>query len=328
MENQDFKWGIIGTGGIAKAFANDLAYAKNHAVAAVGSRANASAQKFASQYSGCKGYGNYLQLVEDPDIDGVYVATPHNYHREHTIMALNAGKPVLCEKPFAINENEVRSMVETAKIAKLTLMEAMWTRYLPHIAKVKEILASGILGEIYTLHADFGQLLTENNNPRLWEPSLAGGALLDMGIYPVSFSHMVFGKPSSIIAQASFTKKGIDAQTSAVFKYHNGAQSIISASSHNQTPCSAHISGFNGFLELDYLFYCPTNMRVVLYDGLKKEYPNAYKGHGLREQAIEFARCVQSNEIESPLLTHNESIAVMKSMDQIRKQIGLRYPNE
>jgi len=326
--NSEFKWGIIGTGGIAKAFANDLDYIKGHKVVAVGSRTSNSAQQFASNYPGCRGYASYSELVADPSLDGVYIATPHNFHKEHTIMALNACKPVLCEKPFAVNQHEVRSMIELAQNKGLTLMEAMWTRFLPHIAKVREILASGILGEIFTLQANFRQRLIGNNNPRLWEPSLAGGALLDMGIYPVSFSHLVLGEPTSITAQATFTNKKVDAQTSAIFAYKNGAQSIISASSHTQTPCTAHISGFKGFLEIDHLFYCPTNMRIVLGDGSEIEYPNTYKGHGLREQAIEFARCVKSGEIESPLLLHKESIAIMKSMDEIRKQIGLQYPNE
>ena len=326
--NSEFKWGIIGTGGIAQAFANDLDYVKGHKVVAVGSRTSNSAQLFVSNYLGCKGYASYSELVADPILDGVYIATPHNFHKEHTIMALNAGKPVLCEKPFPVNEHEVRSMIDLAQNKGLTLMEAMWTRFLPHIAKVREILASGILGEIFTLQANFRQRLTDNNNPRLWELSLAGGALLDMGIYPVSFSHLVLEEPTNIIAQTTVTNKKVDAQASAIFAYKNGAQSIISASSHTQTPCTAHVSGFKGFLEIDQQFYCPTAMRIVLHDGSKMEYPNTYKGHGLREQAIEFAHCVRAGKIESPLLPHNESISVMESIDEIRRQVGLRYPNE
>ena len=326
--NTKFNWGIIGTGGIANSFAKDLSYLKDHRLAAVGSRTIINAQNFASKYSGCVGYASYSELVADPSLDGIYIATPHNFHKEHTIMALNACKPVLCEKPFAVNQHEVRSMIELAQNKGLTLMEAMWTRFLPHIAKVREILASGILGEIFTLQANFRQRLIGNNNPRLWEPSLAGGALLDMGIYPVSFSHLILGEPTSITAQATFTNKKVDAQTSAIFAYKNGAQSIISASSHTQTPCTAHISGFKGFLEIDQQFYCPTAMRIVLHDGSKMEYPNTYKGHGLREQAIEFAHCVRSGNIESPLLPHNESISVMESMDEIRRQVGLHYPIE
>ena len=326
--NSKFKWGIIGTGGIAKAFANDLGYLKNHTVAAVGSRTLTSAQEFASKYPGCLGYANYSKLVADPSLDGVYIATPHNFHKDHTLLALNASKPVLCEKPFAVNVREVCSMIELAQKNGLTLMEAMWTRFLPHMATVREIMANGVLGDIFTLQADFGQRLTENKNPRLWEPELAGGALLDMGIYPVSFSHLILGAPTKITARSTFTDKGVDAQTSAIFEYENGALSIISTSSHTQTSCTAHVSGSKGFLEIDYLFYCPTAMRVFLYDGSTMKYPNNYKGHGLREQAIEFARCVRSGVTESPLLPHRESVSVMKSMDEIRRQIGLRYPNE
>ena len=326
--NSEFKWGIIGTGGIAQAFANDLGNVKNHTVAAVGSRTLTSAEEFTSNYPGCVGYASYSELVEDSNLDGIYIATPHNFHSKHTILALNAGKPVLCEKPFAVNANEVRSMIELAKKNSLTLIEAMWTRFLPHIAKVREIIASGILGDIFTLQADHGQKLTDNKNPRLWEPELAGGALLDLGIYPVSFSHLVLGEPLKITASSIFTNKGVDAQTSAIFEYENGAHSIISASSYNQTPCTASVSGSKGLLEIDRIFYSPSSMKVTLYSGSITEYPNNYKGHGLREQAVEFARCVRSGLIESPLIPHNESVSVMNSMDEIRRQVGLHYPNE
>ena len=326
--DKTIRWGILGCGNIANKFAADLQMASGSTLHAVAAQDLGRAKNFAKKYTAEKAYKNYTDLVNDPDLDVVYVATTHNFHYEHTALCLDGNKAVLCEKPICVNDKEAKELVELSRKKNIFLMEAMWTRFLPHIAKVREILARGILGEIFTIHADFGRRLTENNNPRLWEPKLAGGALLDLGIYPVSFSHLVLGAPSSIVAQATFTDKGVDAQTSAVFTYENGAQSIISASSHTQTPCTAHISGFKGFLEIDQQFYCPTAMRIVLHDGSKMEYPNTYKGHGLREQAIEFAHCVRSGKIESPLLPHNESISVMESMDEIRRQVGLRYPNE
>ena len=323
-----FNWGIIGTGGIAGKFANDLSYLNDHTVAAVGSRKLSTAQQFASKYPDCVGYPSYSKLVEDPSLDGIYIATPNNFHLEHTILALEANKPVLCEKPFAINTNEVEIMVNMATQKQLTLIEAMWTRFLPHIEIVRNIIKSKVLGDIHTLQVDHGQRLTDSNNPRLWEPELGGGALLDLGIYVVSFSHLILGIPDKITAKANFTNKGVDEQTSAIFEYNNGAQAILNTTLNNSTPCRAVVSGVNGWLEIDRIFYNPAAMRVVLHDGTKTEYPNNYEGHGLREQAVEFSRCVRLKLIESPLMSHEESIPVMKSMDKIRKQIGLHYPNE
>ena len=325
---KNFKWGILGTGGIASAFVNDLSRAKGHEVVAVGSRALSKAQEFAKDISTATAYGSYEALVSDPNVDAIYVATPHPSHEEHTMLALNAGKPVLCEKPFAITARQAQAMIDCAKENNVALLEAMWTRYLPHIAVVREILASGILGKIETVEADHGQRLADQNIARLIDPQLAGGALLDLGIYPVSFAHLVLGAPSRITARAVMTDRGVDAQTSAIFDYANGAQAIINTTMIAQTPCRAVVSGLLGRLEIDRTFYNPTSMRVVLYDGTTTEYPNNYLGHGLREQAIEMARVVGAGELESPMMPWSETLSVMQVMDQIRDQIGLVYPFE
>ena len=323
-----FKWGIIGTGGIAHAFAKDLALLEGHTVAAIGSRTLATAQSFADKFPGAIAYGSYSELVADKEIDAVYVATPHPSHRHNVIQALNAGKPVLCEKPFAVNAPEVREMVDAAQKNNVALLEAMWARFLPHYAKVREIIASGILGTITTIHADHGQRLADQNIPRLVEPTFAGGALLDLGIYPISFAHMVLGVPEKITSTAVMTDKGVDAQTSIILDYANGAQAILNTTMVVQTPCTAVVAGLKGYLEIDRTFYNPTSMRVVLYDGTVTEYPNNYKGHGLREQADAFAKIVQSGAQESQNLTWNDSIEIMEIMDSVRKQIGLKYPFE
>jgi hypothetical protein len=324
----EFRWGILGTGGIATAFARDLSYLNNHVVAAVGSRKLQSAQDWAIEFPGCRSYGSYEELVSDPNIDAIYVATPHTSHADHTILALNAGKAVLCEKPFAVNAKESRSMVDAAKKNSVALMEAMWTRYLPHINTVREILASGIIGKVMVVEADHGQRLADFANPRHWEPELGGGALLDLGIYPISFAHMVLGVPEKISASASFTDKGVDAQTTAIFDYKTGAQAILSTTLSAKTPNRASISGENGRIEIDTIFYNPASIRVVLHDGSVTEYPNTYSGHGLREQAQYFSEVVQRGELESQLLTLEETISIMESLDEIRKQIGLMYPSE
>jgi predicted dehydrogenase len=261
-------------------------------------------------------------------IDAVYVATPHPQHVANTILALKAGKPVLCEKPFAVNAIEAQAMVATARENDVALLEAMWTRFLPHIAQVREILSSGAIGEVVNVEADHGQYLIDSKNPRLTEPSLAGGALLDLGIYPVSFAHLVLGTPARITATGALTEKGVDSQTSAIFDYDNGAQAVITTTLITGTPCRATIAGTLGRIEIDRTFYNPANMRLVMRDGTTTEYPNTYKGHGLREQAAELERMVRNGEIESPLLTHKMTIEIMQSLDEIRTQIGLRYPFE
>ena len=327
-DTREFRWGILGSGGIAKAFARDLSHFNNHIVQAVGSRSLETANDFAIEFPGCTPYGSYEELVNDPMLDAVYVATPHPLHVANTLLALNAGKPVLCEKPFAVNAQEAKQMVAAARLNQVPLLEAMWTRFLPHMAIVRQVLASGVIGQIVNVEADHGQYLIDHGIPRLVEPELAGGALLDLGIYPVSFAHMVLGKPDQITAKGVLTTKGVDGQTSAIFDYANGAQAVITTTMITGTPCRATIAGTLGRIEIDRTFYNPAAMRVILHNGSVTEYPNNYQGHGLREQAAELERMVHSGEIESPLLTHDETIEIMNSLDEIRKQIGLRYPFE
>ena len=326
--SQEFKWGILGTGGIARAFARDLTFLNNHLVAAVGSRTKEKAEEFAIEFPGCTAHGSYEKLVTNPEIDAIYVATPHPMHLTNTILALKAGKPVLCEKPFSINASQARAMVEASIENNVALLEAMWMRFLPHIHQVRKIITSGVLGDIISVTADHGQRLADQGIARLVEPSLAGGALLDLGIYPVSFAHMVLGVPEKVQASAVMTDKGVDASTSILFTYASGAQAILTTTMIAQTPCRAVVSGVNGWLEIDRTFYNPTTMRVHLYDGTTTEYPSNYQGHGLREQAIEFANIVSTGKFESEYLTHKHTLEIMDLMDLIRDKIGLKFPGE
>jgi predicted dehydrogenase len=323
----NFSWGILGPGGIARAFAKDLTLLEGHTIGAVGSRSIDNAHSFAKDFGGTA-YGSYEQLVKDPTIDAIYVATPHPAHHDNVILALNAGKPVLCEKPFAVNAGEAQAMVDAAAKNKVALMEAMWARFLPHYSKVREIIASGVLGPILSIHADHGQRLADQNIPRLVEPHLAGGALLDLGIYPISFAHMILGNPASITSSAIMTNKGVDAQTSMIFTYQSGAQSVLTTTMIEQTPCRAVVAGLHGWLEIDRTFYNPASMRVVLNDGTVTQYPNTYTGHGLREQAESFKQLVQTGKVQSEILSWQDTIDIMKTMDAVREQIGLKYPFE
>jgi predicted dehydrogenase len=323
----NFSWGILGPGGIAQAFAKDLTFIEGHTIGAVGSRSITNAQSFANTFGGTA-YGSYEELVADSSIDAIYVATPHPAHHDNVIMALNAGKPVLCEKPFAVNAKQAQAMVDAAAKNEVALMEAMWARFLPHYAKVREIVASGVLGPILSIHADHGQRLADQGIARLVDPQLAGGAILDLGIYPISFAHMILGNPSSITSTAVMTDRGVDAQTSMIFNYDNGAQAVLTTTMIEQTPCRAVVAGLHGWLEIDRTFYNPASMRVILNDGSVTEYPSAYTGHGLREQAESFKQIVQSGAVESKVLTWKDTVDIMKSMDTVRSQIGLKYPFE
>ena len=325
-ESSIFKWGILGTGGIARTFANDLALLEGHEVAAVGSRTLDKAEAFAHELSATP-FGSYQELVES-DVDAIYVATPHSLHAENSILALNVKKPVLCEKPFAVNAIQAEAMIQASKANSVALMEAMWSRFLPHYQILREILDSGELGELVAIYADHGQPLPADRYYRLHAPELAGGALLDLGIYPISLAFMVLGEPDSIIASSQPTASGVDAQTSMIFSYFTGQQAVMTTTLEVRTPCTAQIIGTRGRINIDSNFYTPTSMQVIIDGKVAREYPREYVGHGIREQAREFAEVVRNGAIESPIMSHSESLAIMQVMDEIREMIGLKYPFE
>lgn len=322
----NLRWGLIGTGGIARAFARDLTRTTGHTVAAIGSRSIEKAHEFSNQYGGTP-YGSYEELVAS-DIDAVYVATPHPMHAPNTILALEHGKPVLCEKPFAVNARESSSMIATARNKDLLLVEAMWSRFLPHYRKLRELIQQGELGDIISIAADHGQNLPLPKYYRLHAPELAGGALLDLGIYPISFAYYLLGKPQSVIAKAEFTPSGVDSQTSMIFRYDTGAHANLTTTLLAKTPCTATVVGTKGTIFIDGDFYTPTSMRLKKIDGTTVEFPKQYEGHGLREQALEFASLLKDGKKESELMSHADTQSIMETMDEIRSQIDLYYPFE
>lgn len=323
----DFRWGLLGTGKIAKAFAEDLQLAPGHSVAAVGSRSISSAEKFAAHFNDALAFGSYEELVNS-DVDAIYIASPHPFHAEHALLAMRAGKAVLCEKPFTINRAEAIELIDYSRSNSIPLMEALWTRFLPHIAQIQSVIASGALGTISTITADHGQYLPADPFARLWEPSLGGGALLDLGIYPLTLAHIVLGKPEKITAVATLTDQKVDLQSTMVLQYHDGAQAILTSTMANKSGNIGVISGDKARIEIDGPFYKPTSWRLITRDEKVTEYPNTYIGNGLKEEAIEFARVVRAGEIESPLMTHETTLEVMEIMDEIRRQIGVKYPTE
>ncbi|MEO6885918.1 MAG: Gfo/Idh/MocA family oxidoreductase [Jatrophihabitantaceae bacterium] len=320
------RWGILATGGIAHAFARDLALLPDAEIAAVGSRTQGAADAFGDEFGIPHRHPSYAALVADPAVDAVYVSTPHPGHRDAALMAIQAGKAVLCEKPFAMDAAQSLEMIVAAREHGTFLMEAMWTRFLPHIGRIREILAAGTLGELVYLTAEHGQWFAHDPAFRLFAPELGGGALLDLGIYPVSFAHLVFGTPARITAVSDAAFTGVDATTSAILQYDGGAHAVLTTSLAAASGNPAAIYGSEARLEIDGWFYTPTTFRVITRDGTVLEsYHVPHEGHGLRHQAAEVGRCLRAGLTESPLLPLDDTLAIMRTLDEIRRQIGLDY---
>jgi predicted dehydrogenase len=325
-DDHPIRWGILATGGIAHAFAHDLALQPDCEVVAVGSRSQASADAFGDEFGVPHRHASYQALVNDPDVDAVYVSTPHPGHHDAALLAINAGKAVLVEKPFAMDAAQAREMIDAARGQGTFLMEAMWTRFLPHIARMREILAAGTLGDVVYLTAEHGQWFAPDPHFRLFAPELGGGALLDLGIYPVSFASLVLGVPTRITAVSHPAFTGVDATTSMIFQYDSGAHAVLTTTLLAASGNPAAIYGTAARIEIDGWFYTPTAFRVIARDGTELErFEEPYEGRGLRGEAAEVGRCLRAGLLESPLLPLDETYTIMQAMDEVRRQIGLSY---
>jgi predicted dehydrogenase len=318
--NSPVRWGILGTGGIAGSFASDLRLSEAGVAVAVGSRSQAAADRFADSYGIANRHDSYESLVADPDVDVIYVATPHPMHRDNAILALRAGKHVLVEKPFTMNAAEAREVVAVARERGLFAMEAMWTRFLPHVGVIREWLGKGMLGDVVTVTADHGQWFAEDAGFRLFAPELGGGALLDLGVYPVSFASMVLGSPSRIVSISDPAFTGVDAQTSMLFGYDSGAQAVLTCTLRAKSPTRAAIVGTDARIEVDGDFYAPARVSLIPRDGDPVVVESAHQGRGLRHQADEVARRLAAGEVESPFMPLDETISIMETMDTVLKQ--------
>jgi predicted dehydrogenase len=310
-------WGLIGTGGIAHAFAADLRFTDSGRAVAVGSRHMDSANRFADEFDIPNRHASYEALVADPDVDVVYVATPHPMHHANALLALRAGKPVLVEKAFTMNATEAQELVAVARAEGLFLMEAMWTRFLPHIAEIRRLLAEGALGNIVTVTADHGQWFAQDAEFRLFAPELGGGALLDLGVYPVSFASMVLGTPDRIVTLIDPAFTGVDGQTSMLFGYASGAQAVLTCTLSAKSPTRAAIVGTDARIEIDGEFYAPTSFTLISRTGERTDFEAPPEGRGLWHQADEVARCLHEGLLESPLMPLDESISIMQTMDAV-----------
>ena len=324
------KWGIIAPGGIANKFADAVRDFTAGTVVAVGSRDAGRAADFAEGHGIPRSYGSYADLVADDEVEAVYVASPHSGHQEHALLAINAGKHVLIEKALARNSSEVEDIFAAAQQHRVFAMEAMWTRHLPHMAEVRRRVADGAIGEIVTLAADHGQALDLPNDHRLKSPELAGGALLDLGVYPIAFCVDLLGAPVEVKALGRLTDTGVDGHVSLVLDYGGKTLAVLDTTLWTKTPTTAVVSGTEGSIEIDGDFYAPNRTRLRKADRSRTvvEEWGGPIDNGFQFEAAEVARCVADGKQESERMTWASSRAVMSVMDEARRQVGVRYPGE
>ncbi|GAA4419778.1 Gfo/Idh/MocA family oxidoreductase [Georgenia halophila] len=320
------RWGILGAGGIARKFATEVPANSSQQVVAVGSRSVDKAEEFAQAHGIGRAHGSYAGLLADPEVDVVYVATPHSHHREHAVLALEAGKPVLVEKAFTRNAGEAREVLAVAEERGLFAMEAMWTRFLPHMVVLRAVAASGVLGEILAVRGDHGQRLPLVE--RLREPSLAGGALLDLGVYPVSFIHSVLGAPENVHAAGALNELGVDVHEAVTLGYGRTV-AVATANMWARSRTDASVIGTEGRIDVAGSAWAPTTITVTPADGEAWTWPgDGTRLGGFQHQAAEVARCVTAGQQESPVMPWSATIEVMEIMDEVRRQLGVVYPGE
>ncbi|MGN6760307.1 MAG: Gfo/Idh/MocA family protein [Leifsonia sp.] len=320
------RWGILGPGAIAADFTDALHRHTRQRVVAAGSRSAERAAAFAAAHGVGRSYGSYEALVADPEVEVVYVATPHSEHLAHALLAIAAGKHVLIEKPMAVTADQSRRIVEAARAAGVFAMEAMWTRYLPQTDIVRQLLADGALGEVRLVTADFGGRSRYDPASRLWDPALAGGALLDLGVYVVSWSSFAIGPPAGIIATGTLAATGVDDQVALVLSSAHGAQALLSTTLLASTPSLATISGSAGRIETDSPFWGPSGLRVFDSDGtLLSHWRDPYgRPHrdGMAYEAAALARYVAEGRSQSPLHPLAEAVDTLATIDEARRQVG------
>ena len=328
MSDKNFNWGILGPGRIAHNFADGLKVIDDASLYAVASSNLERAEAFANEYGGAKTYNSYEALVNDPEVDGVYIATPHRFHFENIMRCLNAGKPVLCEKPLTVNAAETRQVIKTARENKVFLMEALWTRYLPIYRVVRQWLDDGVIGHISLMVGTFGFNAPKDKDDRWQNLELAGGTLLDMGVYPISVSQWVMGiQPKSSVAMAHLGKTGVDELTTVLLKYENGVISQFHSSFLSNNVNDFLIYGAKGHIRIHPNFWGSTQASLVANDQ-ELTVSRPLRASGFEYQIEEAMRCIRAGLLESPGMSHADTLANMELMDSIRAEIGLKYPFE
>ncbi|MGW4897044.1 Gfo/Idh/MocA family protein [Kitasatospora sp. NPDC004240] len=328
-DERPIRWGILATGGIATAFTEDLRLTPGAVVAAVASRDAGTARAFAARHGIPRAHGSWQDLADDPDVDVVYVATPHGHHHPAVALLLDAGRPVLCEKPLTVNGAQAQELVALARVRGTFLMEAMWTLLNPAIRKAAELLADGAIGEVRSLHAHLGWRAEVDRGHRLRDPAAGGGALLDAGVYLVALARFLLGDPDRVDAQALLTPEGVDEHTSVLLGHPGGATASLTCSFAATLSQSAVVHGTHGRIEIPANLFNPE--AIVLHregsEPIRFPAPPAL-GHGYGPEAAEVMRCLRAGWTESPLVPLDGTLAVLRTLDTVRERIGLRYPHD
>jgi predicted dehydrogenase len=363
----EIRWGILGTGTIAYEFAYGLSFIPEARLLAIASRSSKKAETFANAYRIPKIYDSYEALVQDNEVDIVYIATPHFRHKQDCLLCLNSGKAVLCEKPLAMNANEAREIADVARSQGIFCMEAMWMRFMPLIQEVQSLIQNGKIGEVLMFSADFGYPTEFDPENRFFNLKLGGGSLLDRGCYPISLAFQLMGAPSSVKGQASLGSTGVDEQSAIVMSYQSGGLAQISTTLRTYASNVATITGTKGKITIHPPFCRPDRISITPFSEtpvvvssspmsssskLKRQIKSAFKefplvrrvlesardktvsisksvrGNGLNYEALEVIRCLKQNWIESPLMPLRESIMILEVMDELRSSWGVRYPQD
>ncbi len=322
---QSIRWGILATGLIAGKFVEDLRLLPDAEVVAVGSRTPQAAQAFAERYAIPRAYGSWQALADDPGVDAVYVATPHPAHYAASLLCLRAGKATLTEKPFTLHVPDAQELVATARSRGVFLMEAMWMRCLPGIARVRELVADGVIGEVVAIHADFGAAGPFPPGHRMRDRLLGGGALFDLGVYPITLAYLFLGEPAEVRAWARLDPQGVDENTGMLFGYASGALAALTCSLLGDTARRATITGTAGRIELPRNFYRPTELVLHQGEDRAERIETPFPGLGYHFEAAEVHRCLRARLVESPLVPHDDTLSVMRTLDAVRQLIGVTY---
>jgi predicted dehydrogenase len=322
------RWGILSTGWIAKKFAEGLSVLPDAEIVAVGSRAQETADAFGDEYGVPHRHASYEALVGDPDVDVIYIGTPHPFHKDNAILSLEAGKAVLLEKPFTINAGEAEEVIALAREKGLFLMEAMWSRYIPIIVKLRELLAEGAIGEVRMLTADLGFRSEFDPKSRLFNPDLGGGALLDVGIYPISFASMVLGTPSRIVSMAHLSQTGVDEQAGIVFGYDGGQLAVLHTALQTSTVIEATVMGTEGKIRVHPAWFYGKTLTLSIEGRDDEVISLPHEGNGYNFEAAEVNERLREGKLESDVMPLDETLAIMQTLDAIRAQWDFKYPME
>ncbi|MEU7903171.1 Gfo/Idh/MocA family oxidoreductase [Actinoplanes sp. NPDC049118] len=325
MTEKVVRWGVLGTGGIASTFATDLPLVPGAELAAVGSRTPEAAAAFAGRHGFARSHGSWAELAADPDVDVVYVATPHAAHFDAAMTCLAGGKAVLCEKPMTLDLASSTRLVQEASTRGLFLMEAMWMRLNPAIRRIVELIGDGAIGEVTSIHADFGLQGPFEATHRLRDPALGGGALLDLGVYPLNLAHLILGRPAAVHSWARLTPEGVDDNTGVLLGWESGALAALTCSLVGETRTAASITGTLGRIDLPQGFFVPRGFVLHRVSRATEDISYPFPGNGYQYEAEEVQRCLAAGLLESPLMPHATTLEIMNLMDTIREEIGVVY---